>query len=284
MSMTPPLIELAGEAGAPPLHLAVANGFPPKTYAPLLQALSGHRAVALTPRALRGDQAPPADYRDWNADAEDLLAGLQAHDPGKVIALGHSLGGVVSLLALLREPARVKAVVALDPPILLPFLLQMIKQAWDGGYVDQIPMVQSARRRRQTFESRQDAFARFRGKRVFADWTDEALWLYVEQAIVPNQTGGGFCLAWSIEWEAHYFATVYLKIWEDLPRLRGAAPILFIRGDDSDTFSREAYHRVRAILPTADFELMLGQGHLFPLAAPAETARLIRGWLESKGL
>lgn len=282
--MAQPLIELAGDAGAPPLHLAVANGFPPKTYLPLLRGLPGYRALSLPPRALWGDQRPPRQYRDWNADAEDLLAGLAAHDLGDVIGVGHSLGGVVSLLALLKAPGRFKALVVLDPPILLPFLLEMIKQAWDGGYVDQIPMVQSASRRRQAFDSREDAFKRFRGKRIFADWTDEALWLYVEQALAPRGDGSGFGLAWSVEWEAHYFATVYLKIWEELPRLRGLAPMLFVRGDDSDTFSREAYHRVHSILPAADFQLMQRRGHLFPLAAPAETAGLIRDWLESKGL
>ena len=281
--MPQPLIELAGDAGAPLLHLAPANGFPPKTYTPLLRGLGGYRSRSLPPRALWGDQSPPSDYRDWNADAKDMLAGFKAHDLDNVIAIGHSLGGVISLLALLKAPERFKAVVALDPPILLPFLLEMIKQAWDGGYVDQIPMVQSARRRRQAFDSREDAFARFRGKRVFADWSDESLWLYIEQAISPRPSGG-FGLAWSVDWEAHYFATVYLKIWEELPRLRGLAPILFVRGDDSDTFSREAYHRVNAILPEADFQLMLGQGHLFPLAAPDETAGLIKDWLESKGL
>ena len=281
--MTQPLIELAGEAGAPLLHLAPANGFPPLTYLPLLRNLGGYRSLSLPPRALWGDQEPPRHYRDWNADADDLLAGFAAHDLGEAIAVGHSLGGVISLLALLRAPERFKALVVLDPPILLPFLLEMIKQAWDGGYVDQIPMVISANRRRQAFDSREDAFARFRGKRVFADWSDEALWLYVEQAIAPG-ADGGFGLAWRVDWEAHYFATVYLKIWEDLPRLRGLAPILFIRGDDSDTFSREAYHRVRSILPAADFHLMLGQGHLFPLAAPEATAGLIKAWLASKGL
>ncbi len=281
--MTPPLIELAGEAGAPLLHLAPANGFPPKTYLPLMQALGPYRSFSLPPRALWGDQHPPSAYRDWTADADDLLAGFAAHDLGDAIAIGHSLGGVISLLALLRSPERFKALVVLDPPILTPDLLGLIKQAWDGGFVDQIPMVISANRRRQAFDSREDAFSRFRGKRVFADWTDEALWLYVQQAIAPRPSGG-FGLAWSVAWEAHYFATVYLDIWDELPRLRGLAPILFIRGDDSDTFSREAYHCVRSVLPEADFRLMKGKGHLFPLATPSETAGLIQEWLASKGL
>ncbi|MDE2637767.1 MAG: alpha/beta hydrolase [Chloroflexota bacterium] len=277
--MPQPLIELAGDLGAPTLHLAPANGFPPQTYLPMLRLLRGYRCVCLPPRALWGDQKPPSEYRDWRSEADDLLSGLNRHDLRKVIAVGHSLGGVVSMLALLKAPERFNALVMLDPPILLPDLLEMIRLAWEENLVEHIPMVQMARRRRQIFESEAAAFARFRGKRVFADWADESLWLYVEHGLRRRAAGDGFELIWSIDWEAHYFATVYQDIWADLPKLNGLAPSLFIRGEDSDTFSREAYHLAQALAPKADFQLMPGRGHLFPLAAPAQTARLVTDWL-----
>ncbi len=276
--MPPPLIELAGELGAPTLHLAPANGFPPRTYLPLLRLMRGYRCVCLPPRALWGDQQPPSDYRDWRYEADDLLAGLDKRDLCEVIAVGHSLGGVVSMLALLKEPERFKALVMLDPPILPPDLLEMIGVAWENDLVEHIPMVQMARRRRQFFESEEAAFARFRGKRIFADWTDESLWLYVKHGL-RRRAEGGLELIWSIDWEAHYFGTVYQDIWAELPKLNGLAPSLFLRGEDSDTFNREAYHRSQVLAPLADFKLLRGRGHLFPLAAPVETAGLIIDWL-----
>ena len=279
--MSQPLIELAGECDAPILHLAPANGFPPQTYLPLLRAISGYRSVCLPPRALWGDQTPPSEYRDWSADADDLLAGLDAHDMGDVVAVGHSLGGVISMLALIREPRRFKALIMLDPPILLPDALEMFRSAWDGGLVGLIPLVSGARRRRATFVSREDAFARFRGKRLFADWSDEALWLYVEHGIQPRPDGAGFELSWSVEWEAHYFSTVYQRIWEDLPKLNGLAPTLLIRGGESDTFVSAAYERARSLGTTVTSCEMAGQGHLFPQAAPGETANVIEDWLRS---
>jgi pimeloyl-ACP methyl ester carboxylesterase len=277
--MTQPLIELVGESDAPPVHLAPANGFPPQTYMPLLRQFRGYRCLCLPPRALWGGQQPPAEYRDWRFEADDLLAGLDSYDLSDVIAVGHSLGGVVSLLALLKEPERFRALVMLDPPMLRPDLLAMIRAAWEQDLVDEIPMVQMARRRRQSFESEGAAFARFRGKRVFADWSDEALWLYVEHGLRRLEPGDGVELIWSVDWEAHYFATVYQEIWADLPRLNGLAPCLFIRGEGSDTFCREAYHRAQSLAPLAEFRLLRGRGHLFPLAAPAETASLIMDWL-----
>ncbi len=282
--MPPPLIELAGESSAPLLHLAPANGFPPRTYLPLLQALSGYRSVCLPPRALWGDEAPPKDYRDWKADADDLLAGFVAHDLRDVVALGHSLGGVVSMLALLKAPERFKALIMLDPPIPLPDMLALIREAWDDGYIDKMPLVQGALRRRQVFASREEAFERFRQKPLFADWSDESLWLYIEHGMRPRSNDGGFELRWSTDWEAHYFSTVYLQIWEALPRITESPPALLVRGGASDTLVTKAFERIQSLAPALDSIEMARQGHLFPLAAPEETATLIVDWLGSKRL
>lgn len=282
--MPPPLIELAGESGAPLLHLAPANGFPPRTYLPLLRKLSAYRSVCLPPRALWGDQAPPTTYRDWGSDADDMLAGFVAHDLRDVIALGHSLGGVVSMLALQKAPERFKALIMLDPPILLPDMLEVIRGAWEGGYMDQMPLVQGALRRREVFASRQEAFERFRQKPLFADWSDESLWLYIEHGTSKRSNEGDYELLWSTAWEAHYFSTVYLQIWEVLPRLTAAPPALLVRGRASDTLVAEAFERVQSLAPALDCIDMAGQGHLFPLAAPDETAKLITDWLDSIGL
>ena len=282
--MPPPLIELAGGlAGAPLLHLAPANGFPPKTYLPLLRKLGPYRAVCLPPRALWGDQAPPSEYRDWRADADDLLAGFAAFDLREVVALGHSLGGLVSMLALLKAPERFKALIMLDPPILPRDLLEEIGRAWAGGYVRDLPLVKAALRRRQIFASREDAFERFRQKPLFADWSDESLRLYVQHGL-KRAASGQFELVWSTAWEAHYFSTVYLKIWETLPRLTGSPPALIVRGGESDTLGAGAFKRVQSLALALDGIEMARRGHLFPLAAPEQTAQLIMDWLRSNGL
>lgn len=278
------LIELTGESDAPLLHIMPANGFPPQTYLPMLRALRQYRTVCLPPRALWGDQAPPREYRAWTADADDLLAGMAARDLRDVVALGHSLGGIISMLALLKQPDRFKALVMLDPPILLPHMLEMIDGAWRRNSVSSIPLVQLARRRRRRFASPQDAFERFRQKRLFADWSDESLWLYVQHGIRSRNTGDGFELVWSTDWEAHYFSTVYLRIWEALPRLTGSPPALIVRGGDSDTLAAEAFARVKALAPALDSIEPQGQGHLFPQAAPQETAHVIGEWLRSRHL
>ncbi len=276
--MKQPLIELAGEPGAPPLHLFPANGFPPLSYLPFARQFSRHRCLCLPPRPLWHGQEPPGAFEDWNVDARILGAGIEEHGLRDIVAVGHSLGGVVSMLALIQEPIRFKALVMLDPPILLPHLLALVRQAWQGGFVDQIPLVQAAKRRRRHFASRQEAFERFRGKAIFADWNDEALWLYIEHG-TRLSSSGGYELVWSVEWEAHYFSTVHEGIWDDLPKLEGLAPVLLVRGQHSHTLVSDAFERARSLAPSADLVEMAGQDHLFPLSAPEATAQLIKNWL-----
>ncbi len=277
------VIELLGDLSAPCLHIMPANGFPPQTYLPMLRRLGEFRCLSLPPRALWGDEQPPADYRSWDIDAADFLAGLERLDLHDAVAVGHSLGAVLSMLALLKSPERFKALIMLDPVLLPQPMLDMIRAAYDIGAAEHNPLVAAALRRRARFDSREDAFQRFRDKRVFADWDEEALRLYVDHGL--RRTGeGDYELRWSRAWEAHYFATVYTGIWRDLPRLNGLQPTLMLRASYSETFPVESYVLAQTLLPKVDFHEMKGQGHLFPQAAPEETARVIREWLGSRKL
>lgn len=273
------LIELTGDAAAPALNMMPANGFPAQTYLPLLRSLAGFRAISLPPRALWGDQTAPTGFDSWRDAADDLLRAIEHFDLRHVVAVGHSLGGVLSMLALLNAPERFKALIMLDPVLLPQATLDMLAQARDRGQIDDMPLVQGARRRRQHFASRDDAYSRFREKSIFADWSAEALKLYVEHGLRARADGEGYELTWSPEWEAYYFATVYRQIWADLPKLKDLAPVLIIRAGHSNTFPAASFARAQSLLPRAAFREMKGQGHLFPQAAPAETARVISDWL-----
>lgn len=277
--MPQPIIHLCGAADAPPLHLMPANGFPPQCYLPLARALPGYRAFCLPPRALWGDQAAPDGYRGWDEAADDLLAGLEAHDIHGSVAIGHSLGGIVSMLALMKQPGRFRALIMLDPVFLPQHMLDMFDHAWKHDMIEMNPLVQGARRRRRKFDNQADAFRRFRDKPIFADWTDEALWLYVRQGTQASADGTGIELVWSGDWEAHYFATVYRRTWQDLPRLNGIAPTLLVRARGSDSFPDSVLGQAQDLLPAADFINLDGQGHLFPLAVPELTAQVIAKWL-----
>lgn len=261
------------------IHMALANGFPPQTYQPLLQPfIHRYRVVSLPPRPLWDDPPAPTTVRTWADTADDLLAGLDAHNLDNVIGIGHSLGGVVTMLAAIKAPARFRGIILLDPTIFPPRMLWTLKlMRWlrlDGRF----PLVQKALRRRAHFADAQEAFAYWRGKRLFHDWDDETLWLYVQGLTKPNKNGG-LELAWSPAWEARYYATIYTESWQQVPKLRDLLPVLTVRATASNTFFEQAAALMQKQVPSMSYVEIEGAGHLFPQSAPNRTYTVIADWL-----
>jgi pimeloyl-ACP methyl ester carboxylesterase len=277
------LFEFGGQG--PALHLAVANGFPPLTYRPLLEPLlDSYRVISLPPRALwPGIGAPPEQPGSWRELADDLLAGLRQHNLTDVIAVGHSFGGVASLLAALAEPQRFRALILLDPTIFPPPVMDAIRALRQQDGEARLPLVETALKRRSRFADADEAFAYWRGKMLFSDWSAAALRLYTESMTRPTDEGD-LTLTWSPAWEAYYYQSIYADTWDDLPRLDGLLPTLVIAGETTTTFVHEARDLAREVLPRAAHATIAGHGHLFPHSAPGETARVIRDWLCASGL
>jgi pimeloyl-ACP methyl ester carboxylesterase len=214
----------------------------------------------------------------WDMLADDLLAGLAYHKLDNVIAIGHSFGGTVSMIAAVRQPECFSALCLLDPTLFRPEWLEGFEQMQRDGSIAEFPLVQGAMRRRRNFETKDEAFAYFRRKKLFADWSDESLHLYADYGLQPA-VNGGFELRWSPEWEAYYFSTGFTRAWEVVPKVRGLLPILAIGGSTTDTFVPEIAAMLRDVLPEATFAEIEGYGHLFPQTAPQQTEVLISQWL-----
>jgi pimeloyl-ACP methyl ester carboxylesterase len=279
--MSHPIYDFGGSG--PLIHLAVANGFPPQTYIPLVRPLlARYHVVSLPPRALWPGAVPPETVGTWRLVADDLLAGIRQHDLRNIIAIGHSFGGVATALAAIDEPARFRALALLDPTIMPPDIMNLLKAARDSGQPWEGPLVEGALRRRRQFESIEEAYGYFKEKPLFGNWPDETVRLYTESMMRPTPDGDGMELAWSPEWEVYYYRCFYPYTWDDAPKLRGLLPILAIRGGDTDSFPEPAAALLRRALPGMAYAEVAGRGHLFPLSAPLETGSIILRWLASR--
>jgi pimeloyl-ACP methyl ester carboxylesterase len=233
----------------------------------------------MLPRALWPDEKPPTKLHQWDMLADDLRAGLAYHKMDNVIAIGHSFGGTASMIAAVRQPQLFSALCFLDPTLFRPEWLEGMEKMQRDGSIIEFPLVQGAMRRKRTFETVEAAFAYFKPKRLFADWPDKSLHLYVEHGLQPA-AGGGYELRWSPEWEAYYFSTGFTRSWEVAPKLRGVLPILAIGGGTTDTYVPEIAAMLRDVLPEATFAEVEGHGHLFPQTAPQQTLAIISQWLD----
>lgn len=283
--MTHPLIELGGAAAGPLLVVLPANGFPPATYLPMLQPLlATHHAVCLPPRALWEGEPVPATPGSWSTLADDLLAGWRQHALPSAVLIGHSFGGVVALFAAAREPTRFRGLVLLDPTFLPePVLAQIARErAKPDGNPDSRGLITGALTRRDRFASEAEAFAYWRSRPLFADWSDAMLRGYARAMLRP--AAPGFTLTWPREWEAHYYASLPTDSWDWVPRLSARLPLLIVRGERSDTFVAESAARLAELLPAAEHATLPGRGHLFPQSAPGETGAMLGEWLAQRGL
>ncbi len=256
----------------PLVHLAHANGFPPGSYRPLAQELADCcHVVALRSRPLWPGSRPQS-APTWQPMVDDLVEGLEGLGLKGIVGVGHSLGGVLTMWAAIRRPALFRAVVLVEPVLLPPSWLWWLRLMRLLGLSRRQPLVQSALHRHRTWPSRQACFDHYRAKPLFARWSDEALWAYVEAGTRPRPEGG-VELVYPPEWEAQVFATSPTGVWRDVPNLR--APTLLIRGERSETFRPTALARAARLIPHAQVAVIANAGHLAPMECPAETARLI---------
>ena len=280
--MAQPIYEFGGSGTV--MHIALANGFPPESYKPLLQPFTArYRVVCLPPRPLWPEAHDPKKFGSWRDMGADLLAGLRHYELTDIVGVGHSMGGVATMLAAIAEPQRFRALVLLDPVFMSPSRSRGIRLMQWLGQAKRIPLAKGALNRRRQWRDIDEAFDYFRGKRLFADWADETLRLYTAGITKPSANGAGIELAWSPEWEAQYYMNIFSDSWREVPKLRNLLPVLIIRGGSSDTLAADVSARLARVGSNITIAELPGHGHLFPQSAPDATRRIIEDWLATLG-
>lgn len=274
-----PLVDFDG--GGPSLHFAHANGYPPHAYAPLIETLTPHHHVtAMLMRPLWPGH-PPDGLRDWSPLADDLIQFLDERGEREVIGVGHSLGGVVTLIAALRRPELFRAVVMIDP-VLLPYsVLFAWTIAYKLGLAHRLhPLIPATLRRQRVFESAEAMYASYRRKSVFSRIDDHGLRACVE-ALARPRPDGQVELAYPTDWEVKIYLIgplVEWKLWPQVKELR--VPLLVVRGQETDAFVPVAARMMQTRLPRAEIRTIAGAGHLVPLEKPEEVGAVIHEFLE----
>ena len=164
-----------------PLHFLHANGYPPECYQPLFEHLQKHYHVFGMKLRPLWDGASKEDLQDWHPYSDDLLRFLSTHETGPVIGVGHSIGGIVTLRAAMREPQKFRALILLDPVLFVPGTMNAWNFARTIGIGEKVhPLIQTAMRRRREFKDLETVFRSYRTKPVFRYMSDESLKQYIQ--------------------------------------------------------------------------------------------------------
>lgn len=257
-----------------------ANGFPPATYRVLLEGLNSRFSVASFAARPLWPGSDPQAAKSWGDLAGDLVGELRRRGVEEAVGVGHSLGGVLDLMAAAADPNRFRALALVDPVI----FTGVHSLFWGGlrglGFGSRLPLIRGARRRRETFPDLEQVRASYAGKSVFASWEPEVLEDYIRSAFVETD-GGAVRLRYPKLWESRIFELTPATVWRELKSL--GVPMLFIRGGVSDTFVAAAAERVGRELENAHVVEVSGASHFVPMEKPREVARLITDWARGLG-
>ena len=246
------------------VFFAHANGFPSATYGKLFAALAPDYPVQHLEQHGHDPRFPVDD--NWSNLVAELIHHLDA-SAGPVWGVGHSLGGYLNYLAAVRRPELFRAVVLLDAPIIGPFRGSVLGATKRLGIVDRVTPAGATRDRRSSWQTREEARAHFRSRKLFENFSAECLDDYVDHGLV----GDGEKLRLKIDplIETQIYRTIPHDMMRHLARLR--VPAAFIGGARSEVVRRI---RLAGMKPRFSMRKVPG-GHLFPFEYPGEAATSI---------
>lgn len=265
-----PYIDTGGDK--PTLHFSHANGIPVVAYEPLIHELARDwRVLGL---GHRGQLGGVGEIRTWRSLSHDLEAFLEEKAVKPVYGVGHSIGAVVSMFAAARRPDMFSSLVMIDPVLLSPRIVMMIRLARLFGVKARSPLSKRARGRRNGWGSKEEAFEFFKGKGMFHGWREDFLRAYVDNGLFQAPFGDGFVLLCPPEVEAQGFENYSPDVWSWPARIK--IPTLIVQGERSDVLSKECFEKFQKLCPGSAGIVLPDCNHFVPMQKTDETLKIIR--------
>jgi pimeloyl-ACP methyl ester carboxylesterase len=251
----------------PPIVFSHANSFPAGTYRLLFDAwrAAGHEVHAIE-RFGHDTQHPVTS--NWPHLRDQLIAFIEAEVRGPAVLVGHSLGGILSVIVAAERPQLASAVVLLDAPVIAGWRAQGLRMAKASRLIRRITPGRIARTRRHEWPTRAAVQEHFARKPVFARWDPRVLDAYVASGFVRQ--GRQWRLAFEREIEARIYESLPHHVGSLLRRHPLRCPLAFIGGRQS-VQARQAGLEATRRLAGERFEWTQGT-HLFPMEHPDDTA------------
>lgn len=267
------LHQLSTQSTLPNLHFVHANSYPSATYRLLFRHLSAHYAVQSLPMHAHDARYPVQN--GWQNLMQELLDDLTTRYDRPVILVGHSMGGMLSLMAAHARPDLVRCVVLLDSPVVAGWRALLLRLAKAAGLAQKLGPGQFSAKRRNVWPDAQAAHDHYARKALFSAWEPEVLRDYIKVGLAPHPQG--VTLRFTREAETAVYSTLPHHLGQ-LTR-RFPVPVGFIGGDRSAE-CRQAGLRATRRLVGRHFKILPG-GHLFPMESPTGTASAVHQMLLS---
>jgi len=245
----------------PKLHFAHANSYPAGVYRQFFALLSQDFDIQSLDMHAHNPRYPVSD--GWPHLVDEYIHELTTRYHEPVILVGHSLGGMLSMMVAHQRPDLVRCVVMLDAPVVggwRAFAWYLLKRL---GNAYKVPPAKFSIRRRNVWPSAQAAYEHFAAKDLFAVWAPGVLSDYIDSGLKPHPEGV------QLRYTREHETAVYATLPHHLPRLLRngyPVPVGFIGGDNSWETSQSGHKHTQALVGR-HFRIVRG-GHLFPMENP----------------
>jgi pimeloyl-ACP methyl ester carboxylesterase len=186
------------------LHFCHGNGFPSPSYRQLLIPLQERFECFYIDRVGHASEYPVTE--NWHYLVQEVINSIKNQTSNPVIAVGHSLGGILSLLAALEQPSLFKAIILLDAPLLGRFKSNIIRFSKILGMIDRVTPAFRTRERRRFWEHREEVLSYLKSKELFKNFTEICLNDYVDYGMTKNDEGYFLRFNPSIEYKIPAYA------------------------------------------------------------------------------
>ncbi|MGD0766026.1 MAG: alpha/beta hydrolase [Dehalococcoidia bacterium] len=260
------LLDWGGDG--PPILCLHANGYLGAIWQPIALALEPESRVLALDLPGHGDSAPAPDYR-WDHLAEYVGGVLRALDLGPFLLVGHSVGGALAAICAARYPELVRAMVLVDPVILVrPFYANPAVAESSDFY--------GVAHRRRLWPSREAMRESLQLKMPYVRWRPEAFDIFVRDAARETEEGVTLKCAPETELEV-YRRTLAYDLWPEIAH--ADVPAIVLRGLSKEGFASTTSPELAGWLPRAEDRPLPQASHHVPMEYPEEVVRAVRDLL-----
>ncbi len=255
------------------IHFSHANGFPAGSYKTLLSYLNDDFEIGSIDRLGHHPNYPVSN--NWSFLVSQLIDELKSKYQQPVYLVGHSLGGVLSMMVAAQRPDLVKGLIMLDAPFLTSIEAHGLTWVKRLGLIDRVTPAGRTLGRQEKWGSSTEASDYFRQKKLFKAFDERCLADYIAHGTVESLNGGR-----QLHFDAATEINIYRTIPDNLhhtPRLE--MPAVVIAGKYSDVFKKQHAYKMKRQLGMG-VEWVEGS-HMFPLEQPMKTAKRIKHHLST---
>ncbi len=249
------------------LHFAHGNGFPSPCYRQLLSHLNERFDCYYIDRVGHSPEYPVTE--NWDHLVQEVIVSIQSQVNKPVLGLGHSLGGVLTLLAAIEQPELFSAVIVLDSPLIGRLKSSIVRFSKALGMIDLLTPAFRIRERRHHWNSREQLIIYLKNKNLFKTFTDECLNDYIDYGMEKNEDG------YSLRFDKHIEYQIYRTIPHILSMYEGQlkVPSVVIYGSNSNIIDKLDLSYMKK---KYGIDNVKTKGtHMFPMEFPEITANLI---------